>query len=106
MKHPKTKEEMFFNQVQIHHIYCVDEDTRDGLRALFDEEDLPRNVYYGDGSPIPDETMEHLGQVFEKIARALPVAEGRHGHAATTCSPRTRATRSRGRARSSWRWAR
>jgi alpha-ketoglutarate-dependent taurine dioxygenase len=68
VKHPKTKEEMFFNQVQIHHIYCVDEDTRDGLRALFDEQDLPRNVYYGDGSPISDETMEHLGQVFEKIA--------------------------------------
>jgi alpha-ketoglutarate-dependent taurine dioxygenase len=68
VKHPKTKEEMFFNQVQIHHIYCVDEETREGLRALFDEQDLPRNVYYGDGSPIPDETMEHLGQVFEKVA--------------------------------------
>ena len=65
VKHPKTGEEMFFNQVQIHHIFCVDEDTRDGLRALFDEQDLPRNVYYGDGSPIPDETMEHLGKVFE-----------------------------------------
>ena len=67
-KHPDTKEEMFFNQVQIHHIYCVDEDTREGLRALFDEQDLPRNVYYGDGTPIPDETMQHLGEVFEKIA--------------------------------------
>ncbi len=65
VKHPKTHEEMFFNQVQIHHIFCVDEDTRDGLRALFDEQDLPRNVYYGDGSPIPDETMEHLGKVFD-----------------------------------------
>lgn len=68
VKHPKTKQDMFFNQVQIHHIYCVDEDTREGLRALFDEQDLPRNVYYGDGSPIPDETMEHLGQKFEEIA--------------------------------------
>ena len=67
VKHPKTKEEIFFNQVQIHHIYCVDEDTRDGLRALFDEQDLPRNVYYGDGSTISDETMQHLGEVFEKI---------------------------------------
>ncbi|GJG89260.1 syrP protein [Gemmatimonadetes bacterium T265] len=64
--HPKTGEELFFNQVQIHHIYCVDEDTRDGLRALFDEQDLPRNVYYGDGSEIPDETMQHLGEVFEQ----------------------------------------
>ena len=68
MKHPQTKEDLFFNQVQIHHIFCVDEDTREGLRALFDDQDLPRNVYYGDGSPIPDETMQHLGEVFEKVA--------------------------------------
>jgi hypothetical protein len=67
VRHPKTHEEMFFNQVQIHHIYCVDEETRDGLRALFDEDDLPRNVYYGDGSPISDETMQHLGEVFEQV---------------------------------------
>jgi alpha-ketoglutarate-dependent taurine dioxygenase len=67
VRHPKTLEEMFFNQVQIHHIYCVDEETRDGLRALFDEDDLPRNVYYGDGSPISDETMQHLGEVFEQV---------------------------------------
>ncbi|MEO7360283.1 MAG: TauD/TfdA family dioxygenase [Gemmatimonadaceae bacterium] len=67
VKHPKTKEELFFNQVQIHHIFCVDEDTRDGLRALFDEQDLPRNVYYGDGSEISDETMQHLGDVYEQV---------------------------------------
>jgi alpha-ketoglutarate-dependent taurine dioxygenase len=68
VKHPDTKEELFFNQVQIHHIYCVDEETREGLRALFDEDDLPRNVYYGDGTPITDEEMEEIGQAFERIA--------------------------------------
>ena len=68
VKHPLTQQELWFNQVQIHHIYCVDEETREGLRALFDEQDLPRNVYYGDGSPIPDETMQHLGEVYEKVA--------------------------------------
>lgn len=76
VKHPKTGEEMFFNQVQIHHIYCVDEETREGLRALFDEDDLPRNVYYGDGTPISDETMEHLGQTFEKVAVRFPWQKG------------------------------
>jgi alpha-ketoglutarate-dependent taurine dioxygenase len=67
VKHPKTREELFFNQVQLHHIYCVDEETRDGLRALFDDSELPRNVYYGDGTPIPDEVMQHIGEVFEKV---------------------------------------
>lgn len=68
VRHPRTGEDLFFNQVQIHHIACVDEETREGLRALFDEEDLPRNVYYGDGTPIPDEVMDHIGQVFEQVA--------------------------------------
>lgn len=68
VQHPKTGEDIFFNQVQIHHIYCVDEETREGLRALFDDEDLPRNVYFGDGTPIPDDVMQHIGEVFERIA--------------------------------------
>ncbi|HET9982346.1 MAG TPA: TauD/TfdA family dioxygenase [Longimicrobiales bacterium] len=67
VKHPKTGEDLFFNQVQLHHIYCVDEETREGLRALFDDDELPRNVYYGDGTPIPDEVMEHIGEVFERV---------------------------------------
>ncbi|MGH7594063.1 MAG: TauD/TfdA family dioxygenase [Gemmatimonadales bacterium] len=65
--HPTTGDELFFNQVQLHHIYCVDEETRDGLRALFNDDELPRNVYYGDGTPISDEVMEQIGRVFEQV---------------------------------------
>jgi alpha-ketoglutarate-dependent taurine dioxygenase len=64
--HPRTGEKIFFNQVQLHHVACLDPETRDSLRALFAEEDLPRNVYYGDGTPIPDETIEHVSEVFEQ----------------------------------------
>lgn len=67
-KHPKSGEEIFFNQIQLHHIACVDPETREALRELYSDEELPRNVYYGDGSPIPDEVVEHLGAVFEKVA--------------------------------------
>ena len=67
-RHPKTDEEIFFNQVQLHHIWCVDPETREALRELYADDDLPRNVYYGDGSRIPDEVMDHLGRVFEEIA--------------------------------------
>jgi len=66
-KHPISGDELFFNQVQLHHIYCVDEETRDGLRALFNDDELPRNVYYGDGTPIPDEVMDSIGQTFEQV---------------------------------------
>jgi len=66
-RHYETGDELFFNQVQLHHIYCVDEETREGLRALFDDSELPRNVSYGDGRPIPDEVMQHIGEVFETV---------------------------------------
>jgi len=67
VEHPRTGEKLFFNQVQLHHIYCLDAETRDSLRQLFAEEDLPRNVYFGDGTPIPDETMEYIGNLYEEL---------------------------------------
>ena len=68
LRHPKTHEAVFFNQVQLHHIACVDEETRSGLRALFDDEDLPRTVTFGDGTAIPEDVMEHITAVYDRIA--------------------------------------
>jgi alpha-ketoglutarate-dependent taurine dioxygenase len=70
--HPVTGERVFFNQVQLHHVSCLDSATRDSLLALFDRADLPRNVYFGDGSDIPDESMEQLGRLFDDLM--VPVA--------------------------------
>ncbi len=67
-RHPRSGAEVFFNQVQLHHIACVDEETRDGLRALVDDNDLPRNVTYGDGSPIPDDVIDHIVATYERLA--------------------------------------
>ena len=66
--HPDTGEAVFFNQIQHHHLACLDEETREGMRALFDEGDFPRAVYYGDGTPIPDEVMAHVGETYERNA--------------------------------------
>jgi alpha-ketoglutarate-dependent taurine dioxygenase len=74
--HPVTGDRVFFNQVQLHHVSCLDQATLTSLRELFDEPDLPRNVSYGDGSPIEDETMAYLGKVFDDNAVALPWQEG------------------------------
>jgi alpha-ketoglutarate-dependent taurine dioxygenase len=74
--HPRTGERIFFNQVQLHHIACLDEETRTALRALFADEDLPRNVYYGDGTPIPDETIDRIGEVYEQLCVETPWQKG------------------------------
>jgi alpha-ketoglutarate-dependent taurine dioxygenase len=71
IKHPRTGERIFFNQVQLHHISCVDPKVRKSLQMLFKPDDLPRNVSFGDGSPIPDEMMAEIDRVFWKIARSF-----------------------------------
>src|SRR5262249_37412837 len=58
--HPKTGELIFFNQVQLHHDGCLDPATRQSLQCLLAEEDFPRRVTFGDGTPIPDAVMAHL----------------------------------------------
>ncbi|MDE1165520.1 MAG: amino acid adenylation domain-containing protein [Pseudomonas sp.] len=66
--HPLTGARSFFNQVQLHHTYCLDADVREDLLALFGIERMPRNVYYGDGSPIEDEVMQLIGELYEECA--------------------------------------
>ncbi len=74
--HPKTGETVFFNQVQLHHVSCLESSVRASLLAMFREEDLPRNCYYGDGSPIEDSVMQELLEVYRHSAVNFPWQEG------------------------------
>jgi alpha-ketoglutarate-dependent taurine dioxygenase len=67
-RHPVTGELTFFNQVQLHHVHCLDPDVLESLLGLFQREQLPRNVYYGDGSTIEDSVVDHIGEIYEKHA--------------------------------------
>jgi amino acid adenylation domain-containing protein len=70
-RHPKTGEPIFFNQMLLHHLSMLRPAVRQSLRMLFDEEDLPRNVYYGDGSPIEDEVALNIRSVYEAVATSF-----------------------------------
>ena len=37
---------------------------------------MPRNVYFGDGTPIPDETMEYIGNLYEELCVDFPWESG------------------------------
>jgi alpha-ketoglutarate-dependent taurine dioxygenase len=67
-RHPHTGEMLFFNQIQLHHISCLDPDVRASMLSMFREEDLPRNVYYGDGSPIEDSVVAEISAIYEQQA--------------------------------------
>jgi alpha-ketoglutarate-dependent taurine dioxygenase len=74
--HPRTGEPVFFNQVQLHHVACLDEETRTAMGQLFTYEDLPRNVYYGDGTPIPDEVIDRISEIYEQLCVETPWQKG------------------------------
>ena len=76
LRHPVTGEMSFFNQVQLHHVHCLDPDVRQSLLSIFKREDLPRHVYYGDGSEIEDAVMDHVGEIYEKNAVRFQWREG------------------------------
>jgi len=71
-KHPVTGEDIFFNQIQLHHVSALDREVREALLSIFKPEDLPRNVCYGDGSPIEDDVIEKITELYWKRAVAFP----------------------------------
>jgi hypothetical protein len=41
---------------------------REMLMAELDEDDLPFNTYYGDGSPIEDSVLEEIREAYRQVA--------------------------------------
>ena len=75
-RHPVTGEWIWFNQAQHWHVSCLEPETRRSMESLFAEDDLPRNCYYGDGSPIPDAEMAHILEVYQRHEISFPWQKG------------------------------
>lgn len=67
-KHPQSGDMLFFNQIQHHHVSCLDPGVRESLLSMFRQEDLPRNVYYGDGTPIEDAVVSEICEIYDRLA--------------------------------------
>jgi amino acid adenylation domain-containing protein len=74
--HPKTGDPVFFNQIQLHHISYLDTDVRESLLSIFGESKLPRNVYFGDGSPITPEEIAEINAVYQQAQTSFPWQKG------------------------------
>ena len=46
------------------------------MREVFDEQDLPRNAYFGDGSPIPDSDLDLIREAYRTSEVAFPWRQG------------------------------
>lgn len=75
-QHPQTKEMVWFNQAHLFHISSLDPAVRRELLTSFKEEDLPRNAYYGDGSPIEDSILDEIRYCYQQETITFPWEEG------------------------------
>ncbi|WP_394836405.1 TauD/TfdA family dioxygenase [Pendulispora rubella] len=74
--HPHTKDVVWFNQAHLFHVSNLEPAAREGLLAVFAEDELPRNAFYGDGTPIEDGVLDEIRGVYGQVAVSFPWQEG------------------------------
>ncbi len=71
-RHPDTGELCWFNHATFFHVSTLAPAIREALLDEFAEEELPTNTYYGDGSPIEPETLDHLRSCYQAETISFP----------------------------------
>ncbi|NET37229.1 MAG: amino acid adenylation domain-containing protein, partial [Cyanothece sp. SIO1E1] len=75
-QHPHTGDKVFFNQLLLHHVACLDKATQASLLSTLGAANLPRQVYYGDGTPIEMAEVEMLQAIYQETAVSFPWQRG------------------------------
>lgn len=75
-RHPKTGRMLWFNQAHLFHITALDPDFRSAMLDVFEPDELPRNAFYGDGSPIEESALEEIRQAYREEQTAFPWEQG------------------------------
>jgi amino acid adenylation domain-containing protein len=76
LRHPKSGELSFFNQVELHHPDYLDPAVRQSLLAMVGEARLPRNVAFGDGGVIDEATTAAIREAYARCAVRFPWQAG------------------------------
>ena len=66
VKHPVTKELIWFNQAHLFHISALNKDVGEELLLSRGQENVPRNCYYGDGSEIGAKSIQVIRDIYEQ----------------------------------------
>lgn len=75
-KHPVTGEWLWFNQAHLFHTSGLDQATQQALHAAYAEEDLPRQTFFGDGTPIPVNMLDEVREVYRQTLRCFSWQKG------------------------------
>ena len=73
---PRPANPVWFNHCTFFHVSTLASEPRSVLQAEFDENDLPTQTYYGDGSPIEPQTLDELRAAYAAETVAFPWSKG------------------------------
>ncbi|MEO1134715.1 MAG: TauD/TfdA family dioxygenase, partial [Cyanobacteria bacterium J06639_1] len=74
--HPRTGDRIWFNQLLLHHVACLDDPIQKSLIDTWGEDNLPRHAYYGDGSAIAPEEIAVIQAAYDRAQIAFPWQQG------------------------------
>ncbi|AHI79143.1 taurine catabolism dioxygenase TauD, TfdA family protein [Burkholderia thailandensis USAMRU Malaysia  len=74
--HPRTGELVWFNQANLFHLSTLDEDMQEALVDAVGIENVPRNVYYGDGAPLEPDALAEIRAVLDGQRIVFPWRTG------------------------------
>jgi alpha-ketoglutarate-dependent taurine dioxygenase len=66
VSHPKVGTTVWFNHAHMFHLSNLSAQVRAGLLAQFAEDEVPRNAFFGDGSPIADAMMDEVRETYNR----------------------------------------
>ncbi|MBT5390677.1 MAG: TauD/TfdA family dioxygenase [Alphaproteobacteria bacterium] len=66
LTHPVTKEKVWFNQAHLFHPSSLGKVQLESLTRELGEENLPRNVLFGDGTPIDIRTLNRIREIYSQ----------------------------------------
>jgi alpha-ketoglutarate-dependent taurine dioxygenase len=74
--HQPSGNAIWFNHAHLFHVSNLEPTLRATLTAEFADDDLPRNVFFGDGTPIASEALDHVRQTYERSAIPVQWSKG------------------------------
>jgi alpha-ketoglutarate-dependent taurine dioxygenase len=74
--HPLTDETIWFNQAHLFHVSTLSEKVRKSMVEVFQDGQFPRQSYYGDSSPIEEETLLAITAAYDRATVSFPWEKG------------------------------
>ena len=71
-KHPRTGEMVWFNHAYFFHPSSLQQSARETMLAVVDEDEIPFNTSYGDGSPIEPDVLDEIRRAYEEETVTFP----------------------------------